>query len=385
MKKVNIKLLTALLAAALIAGVTIFYACKKEENANNGILKSPPMSEELRVLYGSLPDVDFGNITLLNGEILKFESFEHYEQVYEDLLMLCETWNDLFFATYDSIPENELDSLIRQLGFDEYLPLLKFEELYGIAGNNLRYEVEQNEEMWLNGCAVGTLPFDEIVPCPVEQTLFSKWHEVAIGDTICQMRKGCFEVYIPVSDIQYINIIRNVTKLELLTKAPVQGLPNSVTYYRDPFYDTGGCYEPLGYAKSGTQPHLLDNNYRFYWGFNFRYRNFWKYAETVVTMKNYKLVNGVWEKNRKATCALGSITKLYNGGVDPNYICDEVGPVKLYMNTPNNAFSRTRRIGFGNMIFINSYLRCDANSSEVLCRLYGKDYVINAKTGALKN
>jgi len=374
MNKLNIKL-TASLAVALFAGFSVFYACKKEENT----FKSPPMSSELKMLYGNLPSVDFGNITLLNGEILKFESFEHYEQVYEDLLMLYETWNDLFFATYDSIPDDKLDDLIRQLGFDEYLPLLKFEEIFGIAGNNLRSEIVKAEEKWLLTSLNGISPFDEIVPCPVEQTLFSKWHEIAIGDTICQMRGGCFEIYIPVKDIQYINIIRNVTKEELRTKAAVPGLPNNPPYYSidEDGNNNSGCYKS-DYSKPGQK--ILNppyNNIRLDWFFKYEYRNFLADTRTTVIMWNYKKVNGVWEKNRKAVCALGSVTKLYNAENG----CDELGYFNKPMNTPGKAFKRTKRRCFAFFDVYPVHQKCDPNESRVLCHLDGVNYTFNALTG----
>jgi len=52
MKKPNLKLLTVLFAVALIAGVTIFYACNKDEKDNNSVKKLTQETEFVAKNYG---------------------------------------------------------------------------------------------------------------------------------------------------------------------------------------------------------------------------------------------------------------------------------------------------------------------------------------------
>ena len=90
MKIFNIKLVTALFAVVLMAGVCIFYACKKEEVIKNTI--TPQVWKE-KIEYMKIPCVDFSRIkkevvsgTKSTAPMLVFESWEHYASVIDAML-----------------------------------------------------------------------------------------------------------------------------------------------------------------------------------------------------------------------------------------------------------------------------------------------------------
>ena len=322
MKK--IKLFTALLAVVLVAGMTIFYACKKEDKINELPAKAAAPNP-LETLYSQLPTPDFGNIKLVNGDILQFESVEHYEQVYEALEAQCEAWMALFLQKYDTGDEEALDAIIEQLKFDENLPLKKFEQKYKKTDNTLLWSLSQKEETWLERGGEGGVPEDEITPCPIELALLSKYHEYCIGNTICQWRPNSCELHIPTSKTSMLNQIRNTSVEDLLSYSKEVPNPSGPVYIPEPFNitvyppknpDTGGgsdcgcdfCY-CTEYKKSFTK--LNGTDHKFTLSYHFRHDFYKGKAKTTVTSKNYKLKKGSWKNDYSSYCRLGFSTKLY--------------------------------------------------------------------------
>jgi len=378
MKNFNIKLLTALLAAALIAGVSIFYACKKEENANNGISKSPPMSAELELLYKQVPTHNFGNVTLVNKDILQFESVEHYEQVYEYLYdQYCE-WTRIFLDTYFTGDEDELDDIIEALNFDDQTPLIKFEEQFGFNANSLRSKKAIDERAWLSGGATGLSPSDKIINCPIEQTLSSKYHEVCIRDTICQMREWGFKIIIPISDVQYIAQIRSTSTQDLFNRAGAGGHIGIGSIIiigptTEPYNPGGGaeieqCNNSCGcFEYKNTFFKSNGAKYKFELSYHFKYRWSDDKKKTTVTMKNYKLKENKWTKDYGSYCRLDFSTKLYKNAPvfgDPcvDKGCDgKTGSITM-------VFSKSKSKTFG-----SNYMD-DIDNSYIACRHRGVEF-----------
>jgi len=319
----NVKLFTALLAVALVAGITIFYACKKEteiiEKPVTGIAPNP-----LENLYKQLPTPDFGNIKLVNGDILKFESAEHYEQVYDALKEQCDAWMALFLQTYDTGSEDHLDSIVEQLKFDENLPLKKFEQQYKKTNLTLLEEMSIKEVIWLERGGEGLPPSDEITNCAIEQTLLSQYYEYCIGDNICQLRPNSCEIHIPTSKLSMLKQIRNTSIEDLISYsralAPGGGGP---LYIPEPFNiniyppkensGSNDCGCDYCYCTDYNKTFEVFNgsDYKFTLSYHFRHDFGKGKAKTIVTSNNYKLKKGSWKKDYSSNCRLGFSTKLY--------------------------------------------------------------------------
>ena len=319
MKK--IKLFSALLAVILVAGMTIFYACKKEDKINEISAKSAQLSP-LEALYLQLPTPDFGNIKLVNGDILQFESADHYEQVYDALEAQCDAWMELFLQRYDTGSEDHLDSIIEQLKFDANFPLIKFEQKYKKTELPLVVELAYKEAIWLERGGMGEAPEDEITPCPIELALLSKYHEYCIGNTICQWRPNSCELHIPTSKTSMLKQIRNTSVEDLLSYSkdlPTIGGPKYIPEPFDiiiypPYNPSGGsdcschfCY-CIDYKNTFTR--LNGTDHKFTLSYHFRYDFYKCKAKTTVTSKNYKLKKGSWKKDYSSYCRLGFSTKL---------------------------------------------------------------------------
>jgi hypothetical protein len=326
MKKINIKLVTAFFVAVLVASVCIFHACKKEDAIANRIMKRDTSTEkplkgvmptELQQLYNQLVIPDFGNITLLNGDILKFESADHYEQVYDALNELCKAWMALFIATYDTGTEEDLDAHIARLGFDERMPLFKFEQKYKSSTiTTLLEECVEMEQQWLDRGGNGSGPDYEITNCPVEQTLLSLFYEFCIGDTICQLRPSGYQILIPISKLSCLNTVRNISISELLGRGlEVPGtkpiFPKKIVVADPPVtvIDPNEIDCSVSeYEKKGEIENNYCSGYKYHWSYHFQSCWFpWKNErnKTTVTMTNYKKnKNDKWIKDYGSNCRI---------------------------------------------------------------------------------
>jgi len=385
----------------IIAAAFVFVGCKKEEAANNGYQKAPTMSNELEELYKQVPIVDFGKITLLNGEILRFESSEHYERVYEGLKMQCDAWNALFYGEYDTGNVKELDEAIETLGFDEFMPLRKFEEKYKTVNNNLRTKNQVTETNWLKAGGVGKPPFDGIVICPIEQALYSSYHEAAVGDTIVQRREGGFEVYIHVSNVKDLNIIRNATKEQFTSKVGgIAGLSYSPSFY-DPWVDTDSYDDPpqgnveqyfANFSNDGMKKTSSDSNYdyKFHWKYSFTYTKVCG-TKSKAVLTNYRKPKGSSDNNyvkSAAVCGLWVNTHVYKdlgttdlwGNPKPPV---EMGWVQKGTTIITKKIERTKSADPDCYAYDNNskkQLRDRVTSSYVDVRHYGVVYRINVYT-----
>jgi hypothetical protein len=89
----------------ILSIVCIAVSCKKITDSDTPIYSKnadplKTMGNELAILYEQVPDYDFGNITLVNGDILKFQSLDHYEKVYECLYDQYTAWTKIFLTYF---------------------------------------------------------------------------------------------------------------------------------------------------------------------------------------------------------------------------------------------------------------------------------------------
>ena len=367
-----------LILVLLVVLVSIFFiGCKKESVIDTitdiEVMKSP-MANELQNLYNTLPTPNYGNITLVNREILKFESMEHYDQVHDALYEHYRAWNDLFIATYDTGTEDELDDIVESLNFNENWPLTKFENKYkkDISRTLLENNIQREEE-WLGRGGGGSYTSDDITSCPVEQTLLSLYYEFCIGDTICQLRPDGYQILIAVSNIQYLNVIRNLSIDELLLNRGLGGIgdgwipidwpPSIIIPPSDPW-----CY------YSDYQKEFWGNNgtdYKFKLTYHFRERwNDYK-KKTTVTSNNYKKKNNEWKKDYGSQCRLGFSTNIHTWG--QGLVCYDKGWGGKTGNI-SKAFSKSKSKVFDSMTYTDNI-----NNSYITYRHRGIEFKFNAK------
>lgn len=345
------------------------------------------MSNELASLYENVPIYNFGNITLINGDILRFENEDHYNNVYKNLINQYEAWSNLFFQKYNN--ELVLDSIIEKLEFDDYTPLILFEENYSFS-NNLRSICLENEELWLQNEAIGNFPDDEIIPCPIEQTLYSKFHEICIGDTIYQHRSDGSIVYFPISEIGYIQSVRNALSEEELNKLKIENPKITICH------DITECYWS-SYFKNGMQYHSEAGEKKFTWTYKYdQATSYSHHNRTKVTMRNYIKKNGEWKRDY-AICALSSEASLYTFMFLAR-TCTYNSENPSIMQTPNKFYLRTQiwqtlhkpctitgttsygGISTNNEIIDGTYT-VDPFESYIKCRHEGWTFQFNAGTG----
>ena len=307
----------------IITAVLALASCKKEE----AILPDKPdkttAPKPLDNLYKQLPTPNFGNIKLVNGDILRFESPEHYEQVYKALEAQCEAWMDLFLKTYDTGSEDHLDSIVEQLNFDENLPLKKFEEKYKKTNGTLLSEIALKEETWLARGGEGSPPSDEITDCPIELALLSQYHEYCIGDTICQLRPEGYQILIHSSNLKYLNQIRNSTTQTLLglgrgivpPSSPPPTFPVKIEVVDPPLtildLNEIDC-SVSEFSNSGWIENDYCSGYKFHWTYKYGYNWNEKKVKTNVTMTNWKWKSkkNKWVKDCGSFCKIEISTAL---------------------------------------------------------------------------
>lgn len=325
MKKICIVTFSLLLVSLMLT------ECQKEQGLS---FKSLKMNEELESLYKQMPAVSFDSIsTIYNGEILRFESEEQYEYVYETLLNRCNSWTNLFINNYDYLTDQELNEMSDSLGFDDNTPLEEFENSVGFY-NNLRNLCEQHLDQWANQGNYTTPPSDSIIICPIEQTLYSVYHEVCIKDTIYQLRPNCSVLMISVKDIDLLQDIRNISDVDLIIK-----LYPSIVVYKG---GEDGCYNNHWFKQhSRVNP---NDPYKMF-SFSFQYgkaRVGHKY-KTKITMNNYRLRLGKWKKDLIIS-GVSSSMELYKYVYD-NSSCNYYYEDSILMGFPckKRAWSKTKK------------------------------------------
>jgi len=188
MKKIYV--FTALLAVTLVAGVCIFYACKKEETIKS---TTTPKAWEEKIEYMEITCVDFSRIqkkeNLAKGEpMLEFESWEHYTSVIDALLEFCYQYTDTYvnevLQEYGDINNNTLNEILQERGFYQFMPLYSF--CRQLQFNNSAFEKLRNEEIeWLrNPGTSNENPFDEVELGIVQSALHNTGGRAGIGGIV---------------------------------------------------------------------------------------------------------------------------------------------------------------------------------------------------------
>ena len=367
--------------------------CGIKQHPNFGEISSilNNLNPDLQELYSRMPPCDFGNITLINGDIMRFENCEHYEMTCDILREQYEKWTQLFLEKFQVEDEDEMDSIIDTLGFHHYIPLFIFEERYHFSHKSLRSVYDELEKQWLKDGAVDEPPFDDKIICHIEQTLRSKYHEICIGDTIYQTRDNGQYLIIPISQVPNLGKIRGVSTEVIAENA--DGLYSDI----DVINGEEGCYYDYFY-KRGYKVHSSDNNKKFFWSFKFQHAEFIHRYKISVVMINYKKnKRGYWRADL-AYCALGAYADLYGYMINEKTCTHTYSPIISRYNAHKYAtlvrVRYTRPVattGNGEYDTIGPFtyehkketeqLHIDPAESFVECRHNGWTFTFNVETG----
>ncbi len=218
--------------------------CEKE-NVNPKSKSVSELAPELQELYKQMPQRDYGRITVIGDGILKFESIQQYEQVCEQLKQDCEMWEELFYNNYGKMSDEEIMDLEDEIGYDEFLPIVIFEESLGINGNMLFDSQRDGIQQWMDNEFKGENPTDHIFIFEWDQAVHNIYREVCVNDTIYQFREDA-TIMIPEKNLsEWLRIRRTPTKdllgLEIVVvdnAKPDDGEQNN-TKVQFPCYDKG--------------------------------------------------------------------------------------------------------------------------------------------------
>jgi len=184
----SLKFFTVLLAVAIIAGVGIFYACKKEEAV------TPPIQQKNIDIDVDLSSIDFKKIGMSNtrsGQMLVFESFEDYTEIIDALLAVCEQYSADYLIQLEAelgMPIDEADedivaAIIARDNFYPYNPIMNFTSQIGFT--NDVYSILRGQEInWTNSSSHGENPFDEIGMGYVQSAMHNASGQVQIAKSI---------------------------------------------------------------------------------------------------------------------------------------------------------------------------------------------------------
>ena len=186
--------------------------CKDKQSLKSQLYISLP--EELQQIYDQMPVRTYGTISVLNGNILSFQSMEQYNNVINQLAEDCRLWDSLFCLAYSNLSEEELLSLEEDLGYSEFLPIKMFENQYGVSGLMLFDIQEGLTDIWMDNGCIGNSPTDNIFILESEQAVHTPYHEVCVNDTLYQFRDSVL-VLAPVSLLDSWLLNRNTDISEL--------------------------------------------------------------------------------------------------------------------------------------------------------------------------
>lgn len=180
----------------------IMFSCADDieiqENFNTNELTTfsqNPTYMDVEAIY-----IDNGTPQNCEFNMLVFESVNHYTQVLEALEELIEAHEDNFVSQYDNLNEDDLNHVEEQIGHNEYLPLIQFEQELGFC--SLRQVVSVWQEDWLESQPENDIDFSDdpddwftFAEDDAERTLLNIYGEVVIDRTLYKFtNEGFYEI-----------------------------------------------------------------------------------------------------------------------------------------------------------------------------------------------
>lgn len=267
-------------------------SCEKENVFSTRSMSTPTMSNEIEILYRQMPSRNYSSITVVGDNILKFQSLSHYDQICQQLKSDCILWDSLFYVAYGRMEEMELMDWMDSIGYDEYLPILLFEDALKVSGTMLFDQQQAAIRTWTENEFKGENPTDRIFIFEWEQALYNEHREVCVGDTIYQFRVDATIKY-PLDKIEDWLRIRELPTIELVAVDGVTSedyLPKSgESEVKVPF----NCFDDGEYNVNNL-PEVFSGLDYSYWVVNGRV-GFWGQENRLDS----KLVNYKFHKIKK--------------------------------------------------------------------------------------
>lgn len=267
-------------------------SCEKENVFSTRSMSTPAMSNEIEILYRQMPSRNYSSVTVVGDNILKFQSLSHYDQICQQLKADCILWDSLFYAAYGRMEEMELMDWMDSIGYDEYLPIVMFENALGVMGTRLFDSQRDAILEWSENEFKSENPTDKIFIFEWEQALYNEHRELCVGDTIYQFRVDATIKY-PLDKIEDWLRIRELPTIELVAVDGVTSedyLPKSgESEVKVPF----NCFDDGEYNVNNL-PEVFSGLDYSYWVVNGRV-GFWGQENRLDS----KLVNYKFHKIKK--------------------------------------------------------------------------------------
>lgn len=268
----------------------VYISCGKKPKNDFPVLgKSSTLPIELQELYDQMSYYDYGNISVVGDGILRFESVEHYEQVSELLENACEEWNSLFEGKYGHLDTNKYEEFCEACHYDEFYPIVVFEQKYGVFGKMLFDKQKMLVEKWEENNCQTDYPGNEIFILESEQAIHNIYNEVCIDTTVYQFRKTC-EIKVPISKIDDWIAIRTLPDESITDPFIVNPINNIVvkdsgdvsSFKGLPVYRSGKIR-----AKHGMP--MANNEYTF-WEASIRSTLAWEWKMTCKIINYHQVI-----------------------------------------------------------------------------------------------
>lgn len=115
--------------------------------------------------------------------MLHFSTQSAFDAAYTCLEQEYETYNDSFSVLYSQLSDDDYNTLIDSVGFEEEQTLIEFEQLKNHS--SLRYKLRTDEDAWLAaGANSNSYPSDHAIEDMVYQSLLSKDGNIRIGNDL---------------------------------------------------------------------------------------------------------------------------------------------------------------------------------------------------------
>lgn len=192
---------TTWLVAMSIISASLFNSCTsqlEEDVANQGSAEAQfqGRTREVCDLFSNATEsslipgikavnIDNGISTTCTSNILVFPTLQSYDDAIETLDHMIDNHNDSFDQQTANMTDVEADDYADEIGFNEDLPLLKFEDELGFC--SLRQHIETLEDDWLSQQGDGawnlnTSPGEHYIDDETERALLSVGSEFIVGN-----------------------------------------------------------------------------------------------------------------------------------------------------------------------------------------------------------
>jgi|GEM_PF-6741041 len=170
--------------------------------------------------FGNNPELISFTIQGANNQtetvkMLKFASWEHFDQTADQLSEQLEIYDDAFLAAHEELDENQLDEFEYNTGYNDQVPQIDFESSLDFI-HPLRLSFNTMNEAYIDSNLEGQNPYTAYAWSGSELSLINNKQQVAIGSEIYQT-----------NDEGYISIDRDyVANLGLLAQNNSTALNN---------------------------------------------------------------------------------------------------------------------------------------------------------------